>query len=79
MTGRTAACAGYERIVPLVDERRGGRRRSTKAAGVNTRCQAPGIHSHSIVAGGFDEMSSATRFTPGISLMIRLEIRSSTS
>ena len=29
--------------------------------------------------GGFEEMSSATRFTPGISLMMRLEIRSSTS
>ena len=31
-------------------------------------------YSHSIVEGGFDEMSSATRFTPGSSLMIRLEI-----
>jgi hypothetical protein len=31
-------------------------------------------YSHSIVLGGFDEMSSATRFTAGISLMIRLEI-----
>ena len=30
-------------------------------------------YSHSIVLGGFDEMSSATRFTCGISLMIRLE------
>ena len=36
-------------------------------------------YSHSIVAGGFDEMSSATRFTPGISLMIRLEMTSSRS
>ena len=36
-------------------------------------------HSHSIVAGGFDERSSATRFTAGISLMIRLEIVSSRS
>jgi hypothetical protein len=36
-------------------------------------------YSHSIVDGGFDEMSSATRFTPGISLMIRLEIVSSRS
>src|SRR5204862_8112287 len=36
-----------------------------------------GRYSHSIVEGGFDEMSSATRFTPGISLMIRLEIVSS--
>jgi hypothetical protein len=38
-----------------------------------------GRHSHSIVAGGFDEMSSATRFTPGISLMMRDEIVSSRS
>ena len=36
-------------------------------------------YSHSIVLGGFDEMSSATRFTAGISLMIRLEIVSSRS
>ena len=36
-------------------------------------------YSHSIVAGGFDDRSSATRFTPGISLMIRLEIVSSRS
>jgi hypothetical protein len=36
-------------------------------------------HSHSIVAGGFEERSSATRFTPGISLMIRLEMVSSRS
>src|SRR6266545_5055725 len=31
-------------------------------------------YSHSIVAGGFELRSSATRLTPGISLMIRLEI-----
>ena len=36
-------------------------------------------YSHSIVAGGFDEMSSATRFTPGTSLMMRFEIRSRSS
>ncbi len=39
----------------------------------------PERHSHSIVAGGFDEMSSATRLIPGSSLMIRLEIVSSRS
>ena len=37
------------------------------------------VYSHSIVAGGFELMSSATRLTPGISLMIRLEIVSSRS
>ena len=31
-------------------------------------------YSHSIVAGGLDERSRATRFTAGISLMMRLEI-----
>jgi acylphosphatase len=36
--------------------------------------QVPSGYSHSIVAGGFELRSSATRFTPGISLMIRLEI-----
>jgi hypothetical protein len=36
-------------------------------------------HSHSIVAGGFDETSRATRLTPPTSLMIRLETRSSRS
>ena len=33
-------------------------------------------HSHSIVAGGFDEMSYATRLIPGISLITRDEMRS---
>lgn len=37
------------------------------------------VYSHSIVAGGLLEMSSATLFTPGTSLMIRLEARSSRS
>ena len=36
-------------------------------------------HSHSMVAGGFEEMSSATRLTSAISLMIRLETFSSRS
>ena len=36
-------------------------------------------YSHSIVAGGFDETSSATRLTPRTSLMIRFETRSSRS
>ena len=35
-------------------------------------------HSHSIVAGGFEERSRATRLTPTTSLTIRLEITSST-
>ena len=41
--------------------------------------ERPVGYSHSIVAGGFDERSRATRFTPGTSLMIRFEIVSSTS
>jgi hypothetical protein len=44
------------------------------------RMPAPaGIYSHSIVLGGFDEMSSATLFTCGISLMMRLETVSKSS
>ncbi len=37
------------------------------------------LYSHSMVAGGFDEMSRQTRLTEGISLMMRLEIVSSRS
>src|SRR5437868_4102284 len=36
-------------------------------------------HSHSIVAGGFEEISYTTRFTPFTSLMIRVEMRASRS
>lgn len=36
-------------------------------------------YSHSIVAGGFDVMSYATRFTPGTSATMRLDTRASTS
>ena len=39
----------------------------------------PGGHSHSIVAGGLLEMSSTTRLTSSTSLVMRVEIRSSTS
>ena len=39
----------------------------------------PRAYSHSIVPGGFEEMSSATRLTPRTSLMIRFETRSSRS
>ena len=42
-------------------------------------CSARRRYSHSIVAGGFEEMSRATRLTSRISLMIRLETRSSRS
>ena len=38
--------------------------------------RALGRYSHSIVAGGLDEMSRATRLTSRISLMIRFETRS---
>ena len=37
------------------------------------------IYSHSIVAGGFDVMSYATRFTPGTSATMRPLMRASTS
>jgi hypothetical protein len=45
---------------------------------VRVRRQAGG-HSHSIVAGGFDDISYTTRFTPRTSLMTRVEIRARTS
>ena len=48
-------------------------------AGPARPSRAVSRYSHSIVAGGFDEMSSATRLTPGTSLMIRVEIVWSTS
>ena len=39
-----------------------------------------GVHySHSIVAGGFDEMSYATRLMPRTSLMMRFDARPRTS
>ena len=37
------------------------------------------FHSHSIVPGGFDVTSSATRFTPSTSLMMREAMRSTRS
>jgi hypothetical protein len=37
------------------------------------------LYSHSIVAGGLDEMSYTTRFTPRTSLMMRFDMRPSTS
>ncbi len=39
----------------------------------------PGGHSHSMVPGGLEVMSRATRLTPSTSLMIREERRSSKS
>lgn len=37
------------------------------------------IYSHSMVAGGFDEISYTTRFTPRTSLMMRFDMRPNTS
>ena len=42
-------------------------------------CDVRRLHSHSIVAGGFELTSYVTRFTPFTSLITRLEIRASTS
>src|SRR5688500_12892050 len=50
------------------------------AAEHSIRCRRSGdCHSHSIVAGGFDEMSYTTRFTAAISLTMRADARASTS
>ncbi len=42
-----------------------------------SRSQTSGAYSHSTVAGGFEVISYATRFTPGTSLTIRVLMRSS--
>jgi hypothetical protein len=50
------------------------------AADVLERQRRPGSdHSHSIVAGGFDEMSYTTRLIPRTSLITRVDIRASSS
>ena len=59
-------------------DRNGERRHRQPMRLMPLECMRTG-YSHSIVAGGFEEMSSATRFTSVISLMIRLETRSSRS
>ena len=48
-------------------------------SGVTLRGKVGGGYSHSMVPGGFDVTSKATRFTPGTSLMSRVDMRSSTS
>src|SRR5262249_20935796 len=68
----------------LLDLRRHGPRRDEGLLPLDRRQQRRRPHgcdrySHSIVAGGFDEMSYTTRFTPDTSLMMRLESRASKS
>ena len=60
---------------PLVDERAAG----ITLVGGDHSLDGGSSYSHSIVPGGFEVRSRATRFTPGISLMIRLETVSSKS
>ncbi len=55
------------------------RRRAADAFTGELLPQAGVDYSHSIVEGGFEVMSRTTRFTPGISFTIRLEIVSSRS
>ena len=57
------------------DSDKGPRARGSDGGGGRDRLS----YSHSIVAGGFELMSSATRLTCGTSLMIRFETRSSRS
>ena len=52
--------------------------RAERRAGVTLAGGGRG-YSHSMVPGGFDVTSKATRFTPGTSLMSRVDMRSSTS
>ena len=71
--------------LPGAGTRRGLRRKQGREAGqLHVQAQLERVrlslgHSHSMVDGGLLEMSSATRLTPAISLMMRLEIRSSRS
>ena len=66
--GARAARAGRERA---------GARETTDASDRGPR--HPSTHSHSMVPGGFDVTSSTTRFTPLTSLVMRFEMRASTS
>ncbi len=61
---------GHGEVLELVDPVEGA-----EPAEVVQRGTGHG-HSHSMVPGGFDVMSRATRLTPSTSLMIRLDSRS---
>src|SRR5215218_3348906 len=67
-------CARSAQQVLPEAKRRGGQFRRRGADSLLP--QRPEPYSHSIVAGGFEEMSSATRLTSRISLIMRLETRS---
>ncbi len=54
-------------------------RRGRRAAGLTGWSAPDGAHSHSMVPGGLDVMSSTTRFTSGTALVMRVEIRARTS
>ena len=70
-----AASPACERAGEDGDERGEDREPAVHGPDVTRVCG----YSHSIVAGGFDETSSATRLTCLISPMIRFETRSSRS
>ena len=85
---RRPSSAALDRLASLflgdVSGGRGGGRRTHVLVGhVEQACvlAAPRRHghSHSMVPGGFDVTSSATRFTPSTSLMMREAIRSTRS
>ncbi len=68
---RMDADSRFRRSPDSVDE--------SRRAASRERCDLVGRHySHSIVPGGFDVTSYATRFTPGTSLTIREAMRSRT-
>jgi hypothetical protein len=51
----------------------------TEYSVLGTQCGGGAAYSHSIVAGGFEETSYATRLIPGTSLITRDEIAANTS
>lgn len=64
---------------PVREEPASSRKRVAKRRGVEPADGARGDHSHSMVAGGLELMSSSTRETPRTSLVMREEIFASRS
>ena len=73
------ALAEALRLRPAVPRTPGARSRSACMCPVMPVAPLHAAHSHSMVPGGLLVMSSATRLTSRTSLVIRVEIRASTS
>src|SRR5262245_52708569 len=70
----------HDREPPMHDAASAERsRRHQSFPGPYALALGPRVYSHSIVAGGFDDTSYTTRLIPRTSLMMRFEMRPSTS